>query len=273
MPSPSREDDARFTDSLRELSELHAETGRFRAQEDAADACFAEALRLGDEVRRAVRRSEGERPSAADLEQLAELVGRLRRLNDEATRAPAVRALVRAYGAGDAAQVAALACRALVGVELAQGIRGPVFLPIGLRRRAPRGESVLHPQTAAVEIERLFDRGLAPQPDESVARDDSALPEPLRFARRFSDCGSEVAIEVDVARLDAPLLEHEPSGDLWSFTARVDTPRVVAVAAAADDEWWAASPVPYPAYVTGLREALAARAISVVQRDAAEETG
>ena len=100
--------------------------------------------------------------------------------------------------------------------------------------------------------------------DEGAAQDPlGSLPSPLVLSPSFEACSSEVALRWPVAKLHAEPLLSLRSGDLWFFSPEAQVAPVVVVAEAADDEWWAASEVPFRYWSAELRRLLGAAGLEV----------
>jgi hypothetical protein len=103
--------------------------------------------------------------------------------------------------------------------------------------------------------------GLGPASGDGA--DDATLPEPIALSPSLAGCGSEIALVRASSDLGEALLEDTASGDLLVFSRRLVGPFSVALAAEADDEWWAASSFGYADYRAQLAEALRAQGLVV----------
>lgn len=270
MAFPEAED--RFSAALRALADLHGEASRFRRSRAEAERALAAGLRIGDDVRRALPRGHAARPSNSDVAALEAIVARLGRVMLEIPASPEVAGLARSLAAGDLAAAATQACRVFAAIELVARPPDFAYATLATRTRRRDGESLLDPEELAGQAQRRIAAGLATEPaataDAETLGGPLVTPEPLVLAPSLESSGTEVAIRTATRDLGAPLLRQAETGDLWVFTARLPGPFVVAAACEADDEWWAASPVPYPDYVERLRDALAGRSIPLVVEEA-----
>jgi hypothetical protein len=254
-------DDA-FTDLLQQVVDRHAVASRLQRTTRLADEVLATALRLGDGVRRALRAGERARPDQADCAQLTTLARRLEQATDAALSEDATRELRDAAARGRGEEAAELALTVFAGLTRPGALPPYVYLARTVRRRARSGETLVHPETLAREIAASSRDGVGPASGPARG-DDGELPEPVALSPSFAGCGSEVALRLRTADLGPALLEDTASGDLLVFTDRVAGPFAVALAAEAEDEWWAASPLGWPSYRAGLVEALARLGVSV----------
>jgi hypothetical protein len=253
----------RFTDALQALMDRYDEARRLRAVAAAAQAELSQALAISDDVRRAARSGRSDRPDDGDCAQLAAVTTRLAALVENALARPEVAALWDAI-ANDRREAASTHAAAVFSaVERDADPPEFAYLPVSLRSRERNGETLLHPQTLAGRIkERLASALTAPS---QRGPSESALPEPLLLSPSVGGCGSEIAIRIPTR--DLQLLRHVESGDWWMFGSSVSGPFAVAMAAEASDEWWAASPISYPAYTAALRETLGTLGIDLVVAD------
>ena len=253
---------------MRELTELYEAASRFRRLASDAERAFSDGLRVGDGVRRAVRQRQAERPNEADCEAIEVAAGRLRDLSRELSTGDDLAELSNALARGDADRAGRLACAMFAGLAAAEPRPEAGFRAVSVRERSRRGEGIVHHAHLATRLAGEIERGLAAvpmcaDPDErSIA---IAAPEPIALSPSFEGAGSEIALRVDLRSCDAPVLWQHQTGDLWIFADRLGGPFSVAIAAEADDEWWAASPLPYPSYADALAQALAERSIPVIR--------
>jgi len=259
--------DAPFADLLQQVVDRHAIASRLQRTTALAEEVLADAMRIGDGVRRALRRGLAGRPDENDCTALARLAHRLEDATDAALQEDAARALLAAAAAGRPVEAAELALTVFAGLVRPEAPPEHVYLARTVRRRARSGETLVHPETLAQEMADSGRDGVSPASGPPEAEADTVLPEPIALSPSFAGCGSEVALRRATADLRDALLEDSASGDLLLFTDRVAGPFTAAVAAQADDEWWAASAVGWTAYRAGLVEALARLGIPV---DAAE---
>jgi hypothetical protein len=265
--SPELEE--RFSAALRDLTELHDEVARFRALRHTSERAFADALRVGDMVRRAVRQGRPDRPALEDVTALEALVDRLRgaflALRDDADLA----GLERCLAAGDLEAAADRACRLFAALERATPAPPLAYSALPLRSRRRDMESLLAPEEVAERAARRIAAGLVPTAREAreVADADTrtglpAVPEPLVLSPSLAASGGEIAIGVALQGL--PILQHLESGNLWVFCPRLAGPFSIVAARQPEDEWWAASPLPYGDFLARLRTALGERSLELV---------
>jgi hypothetical protein len=243
-----------FEAAIARLVARYRAAAEMRASAALAESVLADGMRLGDEVRRRARAAGGA-PTAADVAALEEMVARL----DTAiasTRAQPEMLALRSAIAGDARErSAALAAGLYADVEL---VAPPdhVFSPVAVRRhRRDLGETLPEPEALAEEIRALLSRGIT-APAEATGS-----PEPIVLAPSWEAAAAEVALRLPGSDVGAKVLRHAPSGDLWCFAPQLRGGFAVCIAREAEDEWWAASPIPYPAYARRLEESLAAAGV------------
>ncbi|HEY8517187.1 MAG TPA: hypothetical protein VIS07_16890 [Candidatus Binatia bacterium] len=259
---PVHERDEAFADLLQQVIDRHAIANRLQRTAALADEILGEALRRGNGVRRALRDGDTSRPNEEDCDHLRSLASRLEDAIDAALRDGAASELRRAVADHEPRRAADLALEVFAGLVRPDELPPRVYVARAVRRRAREGEVLVHPEDLAKELAAFGETGIGPAsgaPEDA----DSGLPEPLALSPSFLGCGSEVALVRDTADLRGALLEDTASGDLLVFTERLDGPFGVAVAAEADDEWWAASALRWPSYRAGLLEALVTLGIEV----------
>lgn len=240
---------ARLVERYREGAEL-AESAR------ESEAILAIGMRLGDEVR---RRSRGRAPGSSvgptpeEVAAVEDLATRLEEIVTAARTAPAVDALRSAIAAGDDAGVASLASRVFVGL-VAEPTPPHLYRPVAIRRRVRgAGETLPEPDALVAELAAIREEGI------SAPVERTGVPEPIVLAPTWDAAGAELTLRIRGADLGALLLHHQPSGDRWLFTPRLAGRFDVCLAREAEDEWWAASPIPYPMYADRVAELLAVR--------------
>jgi hypothetical protein len=247
-----------FSAAVARLVELYREGVELAESARESETIFASGMRLGDEIRRRNRgrpRGATVAPSAEEVATVEELAARLERIVAAARTAPAIDELRSAIASGDAAQVGALATRIYVGLTL-EAPPPHLYRPIAVRRRVRgAGETLPEPEALVAELEVLAGEGIA-APGERTG-----VPEPIVLAPTWEASGAELALRIRGADLGPSLLHHQPSGDRWLFSPRLACRFDVCLARAAEDEWWAASPIPYPAYADRVAALLATRGI------------
>lgn len=259
MPSPER--DQEFADLLSAVIERHAVASRLQGTAALADEVLAAAMRVGDAVRRALRNEAEDRPNDADCDQLDGLAQRLEAATDALLAEPLAGELRQAAASGDIATAARLALALFAGLERPAAVPDVVYTGVSARRRSRSGETLVHPVALADEIAaRLLD-GIGPASGD--AADEATLPEPIALTASFEGVGSEIALARRTSDIAAFLLEDGASGDVLVFSRRLAGPFSVALAAEADDEWWAASSFAWTDYRQQLAEALRAKSIDV----------
>lgn len=255
------ERDQEFADLLSAVIERHAVASRLQGTAELAEDVLGAAMRIGDGVRRALRDGIDGRPDAADCDELDRLARRLEAATDELLAEPLARDLRSAAASGDAVGAARLA------LELFAALERPLHFPLRLytavvaRRRSRSGETLVHPLALADEITARIEAGIGPASGE--AADEATLPEPIALAPSFEGCGSEIALVRSTTGIEDSLVEDAASGDLLVFSRRLAGPFSVALAADADDEWWAASTFAYADYRRQLEDALRAKGVEV----------
>jgi hypothetical protein len=259
MPVDDR--DERFAELLSAVIERHAVAGRLQATATLAEHVLASAMRIGDEVRRALRGGGDTRPNDDDCRRLGELADALERATDAALDTPLARALRAACASGDALRGATLALELFSGVARPQDLPSSVYVAVAARRRARTGETLLHPVALADELAERSRSGL--RPASGAEADDALLPEPIALARSLDASGAEIALCRTTTGLEDVLLEDSAAGDLLVFSRDLAGPFSVALASDADDEWWAASSFRWPDYRRELEAALRERGIDV----------
>ena len=257
--------DREFADLLSAVMERHAVGSRLQRVADLADHTLAEAMRIGDAVRRALRRGVGDRPDEADCANLDRLARQLEEATDAVLAEPLAEDLRRASAAGDGPRAATLALELFAGLARPAALPERVYAPIAARRRSRRGEALVHPVALADEIVARGRDGLAPASGDEADR--SVLPEPIALASGFAGAGSEIALVRGTADLGDALLEDGASGDLLVFCRRLQGRFAVALAAETDDEWWSASSFHWIDYRTQLEAALRERGLEVTVTD------
>ncbi|HZR79784.1 MAG TPA: hypothetical protein VFD92_01720 [Candidatus Binatia bacterium] len=265
-------DEDRFAAAMRRLTDLHGTGILLFAAASVAERAFADALRVGDVVRRAVRQGRRDRPDASDSAAIEEAARRIEVAIADAERAPEVAELGRSVAAGEVVRSAELARCVFAGLEpLAQPAAAVGYRSEALRERRRGGETLPAPPDLATRLAR---RALAPVtgdwseiaaatgglPDTRPL--DLAMPPPIVLSPSLAGCGSEVALRVPLPSA-AAVLRHADSGDLWVLAASLPAPGAVALLAQADDEWWAASPVPWERYSAELTSALREAGVAV----------
>jgi hypothetical protein len=257
----SKHRDREFADLLSAVMERHAVASRLRGVADLAEDTLAEAMRVGDAVRRALRRGGGDRPDEADCAGLARLARRLAEATDAVLAQPLADELRRASSAGDGVRAATLALELFAGLTRPAAIPGHVYSPIAPRRRSRSGEALVHPVALAGEIVARTRDGLAPASGEEADR--GVLPEPIAVAPSFAGADAEISLVRKTTDLGDAILEDGASGDLLVFCRRLHGPFAVALAAEADDEWWSASSFRWADYREQLTAALRQHGLEV----------
>ncbi|MFN8603601.1 MAG: hypothetical protein U0842_24255 [Candidatus Binatia bacterium] len=259
MTAPER--DQEFADLLSAVIERHAVASRLQGTAGLAEEVLADAMRVGDAVRRALRDGNGDRPNEADCERLDGLAGRLEAATDALLAQPLAADLRRAAAAGDIGVAARLALALFAGLERPAAIPDVVYTGVNARRRSRSGETLVHPEALADEIAARIAEGIAPASGD--AADEAMLPEPIALTASFEGVGSEIALARATSDIAEDLVEDMASADVLVFSRRLAGPFSVALAAEADDEWWAASSFPWTDYRAQLASALRARNIEV----------
>jgi hypothetical protein len=258
---------------MRRLTDLHAEATRYRAAAAAGERAFADGLRVGDGVRRAVRQGARERPDDADCAALEDAAERVAVALAMVADLPEIGALNDALPR-DPALAAELACRVFAGLEREASPPAHGYRAHAVRERRRGGESLPAPEALAARLAELARRGISaarrvasegapPVAGSSPALDATpAVPDPVVLSPSLAASGSELALRVALDALPAPVLRHAGTGDLWVFSPAPLAPAEVAWLSDADDEWWAASPIPYREYGERLLAALASHGIA-----------
>jgi len=252
--------DERFEAAMRGLTEMHAEATLYRASAEAAERAFGHAMRIGAAVRRAVRQGKNDRPNEADCEDLEATVTRLGGALSGVAELPAVGALRTSLENGEHEHAAELALSLFA--ELGPAVPAPPYgyrgVPLRARRRG--GESILAPEDLAQSLLARVATGLEVESSDRSPQAISAgpqIPTPIVLSPSLDGCGSELSVRVDLGCLRLPVLRHSATGDLWILAKGPIVPLEIAAAAEAEDEWWAASPIPYRAYLARLARTLA----------------
>ena len=263
LPDDDRAPDERFEIALRDLTDLHATASRLRGLEAAAERTFATGLRIGDQVRRAVRQRRSDRPNEHDCAVVETAIAELRAPLDDTLSSGPVRDLRAAIAAGDPVAAAERAIEVFARIAAAHPPPRFGFRSISLRRRRRReGEALRAPEEVAVEIASLSDTGLAAE-DSDPGSGSDGLPEAIALAPSLESCDSEVAIRFDIGAGGLPVFRHLDSGAIWIFAAKLTASASAVAAGDPDDEWWAASPIPYRRYVERLSQALEERGVAM----------
>lgn len=257
----SAERDQEFAELLSAVIERHAVASRLQGTALLAEEVLAAAMRAGDAVRRALREGTVDRPSLDDCDELARLARRLEDATDALLAEPLAAELRRAVAAAALDESARIALALFAGLARPAAMPAQLYAPLVARRRSRSGEALVHPVALAEEIAVLSRDGLGPA--SGLDAEEASLPEPVALAPTFSGCGSEVALVRSSTGLEEALLEDAASGDLLIFSRRLPGPFSVALATAAEDEWWAASAFRYADYRGQLSDALAARGVTV----------
>jgi hypothetical protein len=213
-------------------------------------------MRLGDEVRRRARGAAGIPPTARDVAVLEELIARLEEAITGARARPEMIELERVIAAVDLEQSARLAARLYSELVL---VAPPehVFSSIPLRRHSrDLGEVLPDPAALAEEIRSLLSAGI-------IANHAAGeMPEPIVLAASWEAAGGELALRLRGTDLGAVVPRHEPSGDLWCFAPVLRGPFTICIAQRAEDEWWAASPIPFERYAQRVAALLTAAGVA-----------
>ena len=246
--------------ALARLAALHREAASLRATAAAAERALAAGLRLASRIRRRARGS-GPRPGAEDAAALEEIADALERALERALAAPEVAGLAEAVARGRAERAAELAPEVFQGLARLRAAPDAALLsPLPFRRTRPQaGEALPAPEEAAALVRERLRQGLGPPPPRLAGLTEPivlSLPSPAR---------PSLALRLRAGDVAAPLLLHGPSGDVWVFASRLAGPFSVSIGRAADDEWWAASPVSLEDYADQLEAALARDGIRVVR--------
>ena len=259
------ERDQEFADLLSAVIERHAVASRLQGTAGLAEEVLADAMRVGDAVRRALRDGSGDRPNEADCERLDGLAGRLEAATDALLAQPLAGDLRHAAASGAVGAAARLALALFAGLERPAMIPDVLYSPVNARRRSRSGETLVHPEALADEIAARIAEGVGPASGD--AADEAMLPEPIALTASFEGVGSEIALARDTFDIAEHLLEDVASGDVLVFSRRLGGPFAVALASEADDEWWAASSFSWADYRAQLARALRARNIDVLILD------
>lgn len=259
MPSDDR--DERFAELLSAVIERHTVASRLKATAARAETVLGAAMRIGDEVRRALRGGDRTRPHDDDFRRLADLADELEGATDAALDTPLARDLRDACATGDALRGATLALELFAGVERPRDLPDAVYVAVAARRRSRSGETLLHPAALAAELAERSASGL--RPASGADADGALLPEPIALARSLDATGGEIALRRSTASLADMLLEDAATGDLLVFSRELSGPFSVALAAEPEDEWWAASSFRWPDYRRDLEAALREHGVEI----------
>ena len=260
----------RFAGALRRLTDLHGVAVVLAGCSDEAERAFADGLRVGDQVRRAVRQGRPDRPGVADAEAIEAVSAGLREVVTRRLASGEVARLREALASRDPSAIARASQE--VYADLAIPDPTPRVACRGLRLRRRRGgfETLVAPATLAGEIEAARRLGAAPnQPNEPAGPGDEVasllggLPEPVVLDPAPEATGSEVCLAWEVRDLASDPLLCLRSGDLWLFAPNPEARAAVAIANEPEDEWWQASEVGWEAWSADLRRRLAERGIEV----------
>ncbi len=259
------DEEDRFAAALRELTDLHEAASSLVASGAESERAFADGLRVGDVVRRAVRQGHRHRPDAGDVAAIESIAAHLRIVLSRALDSPEVERLRGAMAAGVASAISEAALS--VFADLATAAPAPAWAYRGCRLRRRQGgfETMPSPAEVVREIDAQIRRPLLGGTGDAGAAQDplGSLPSPLVLSPSFEACSSEVALRWSVAKLHAEPLRSLRSGDLWFFSPEAQVAPVVVVAEAADDEWWAASEVTFRDWSAELRHLLGAAGLEV----------
>jgi hypothetical protein len=248
--------DEPFAAAVARLVELYREGAELAESASDAEALLAAGMRLGDQVRRRNRgrpRGATVTPSPEEVTAVEELAARLARIVAAARTAPAVAELRTSIAAGDMTRSAEVATRVFVGLA-AEPTPPHLYRPLAIRRRVRgAGETLPDPDALVAELVAIASDGIG------APRERTGVPEPIVLSPSWDASGAELALRIRGAELGPLLLHHQPSGDRWLFAPRLAGRFDVCLARTAEDEWWAASPIPYAMYAERVAAQLAAR--------------
>lgn len=261
-------DENRFELALRELTTLHGATVGLFACVEASERAFADGLRVGDQVRRAVRQGRRDRPGASDVEAITAITGRLREAALGCLASAEVARFREALAAGTPADVASAARAVFADLESPEPVPARACRGLRLRRRQRGFETLVAPAALAAEIVEALLLG-RPEASEPPAGDEvlaalARLPEPVILDRGPDGSGSEVSLSWALADLRSEPLLCLRTGDLWFFEPDPVARAAVAIASEPEDEWWQASEIPWRDWSSDLRRRLADHAIEVL---------
>ncbi|MFM7144361.1 MAG: hypothetical protein ACKO2K_20850 [Alphaproteobacteria bacterium] len=272
------QDDAQeqgFEAALRALTDLHSAADGLVACTEAAERAFADGLRIGDQVRRAVRQGQRGRPGPADTAAVEAVSSGLRRHLEAALAGPEVARLEAALAAGSPGDIAAAARAVYADLHVPDPSPPRAYLALRPRRRRQGLEVLVSPAEIAAEIDRGRRLGTPRRPTATADADGAdapdrvlslaaSLPEPVTLDPSFDDAGSGLALAWDVEDLASVPLLCGRSGELWFFAPQPSATAAVALAREPVDEWWTASEVSWTDWSNRLREELARREIRVL---------
>lgn len=211
-----------------------------------AEAAFRALQRRGSAIRRRRRRGESRGAESADLAVIEDLTERLAAAIEKACSSSEMGELRRALAEENGKKTAALAVRVFAGLAI-ESAPEVLFRSMTIRRRhRDQGETLPEPAALAREIGALCTGGI-PAPESG-----RGVPEPIVLAASWEVSAGELALRIRGVDVGPDLLHHLASSDWWCFRRRLKVPFVVCLAQNADDEWWSASPIPYPRYAVEL---------------------
>jgi hypothetical protein len=240
---------------IREVGALTQVARRYRdLAASVAEPTFERTVALGSAVRRAGRSIDPDPVVRMAVAELQQLKARCEQALESMRKSEPYLRAAAAFGAGDAARVAALAPELFTAVEPYRP-DGDLYWPVSLR--SDRAEPhFLAPQECAARIRNLAREGIPAASFPSELGSDDII-QAVHLTDEQDASASPIALAVARGALPGALCIVPETGTVLFYARVLRVPFVVRYTAEVEDEWWRVRPDAYRRYLDELRSALA----------------